>query len=280
LTPEAELAAPSGAPQTKRATVVIVSFNRAAQLKQLLAGLGESHQIIVVDNGSTDGALDLEALYPAARFIRLPRNFGLTKALNLGVRAADAELVLLLHDDVRIAGDAVGLLADAMESRPDAGAVCPLLTTATGEPAPQVRSLPTPALPDPSLKPATADTAECISIAAMMVRGSFLRAMRYFDESYGAYGSELDLCWQLQHAQKKILILRDVRATHDASPSPVKPEKLAGDRVAGTATFLGKRHGMVAGVLYRLKKGLAGLFTFRFSVAAGAFSGTKIDGTS
>jgi GT2 family glycosyltransferase len=280
LTPEAELAALSGAPQTKRATVVIVSLNRAAQLKQLLAGLGENYQIIVVDNGSTDGALDLEPMFPAVRFIRLPRNFGLTKALNLGVRAADSELVLLLHDDVRISGSAVGLLADAMESRPDAGAACPLLTTASGEPAPQVRSLPTPATPDPPFKTATGDTAECVSTAAMMVRASFLRAMRYFDESYGAYGSALDVCWQLRHAQKKILILRDVPAIHDASPSPVKPEKLAGDRVAGTATFLGKRHGAVAGLLYRLKKGLAALFTFRFSVVAGAFSGTKIDGTS
>jgi GT2 family glycosyltransferase len=280
LTPEAELAALSGAPQTKRATVVIVSLNRAAQLKQLLAGLGENYQIIVVDNGSTDGALDLEPMFPAVRFIRLPRNFGLTKALNLGVRAADSELVLLLHDDVRISGSAVGLLADAMESRPDAGAACPLLTTASGEPAPQVRSLPTPATPDPPFKIATGDTAECVSTAAMMVRASFLRAMRYFDESYGAYGSALDVCWQLRHAQKKILILRDVPAIHDASPSPVKPEKLAGDRVAGTATFLGKRHGMVAGMLYRLKTGVAALFTFRFSVVAGAFSGTKIDGTS
>jgi GT2 family glycosyltransferase len=204
----------------------------------------------------------------------------LTKALNLGVRAADAELVLLLHDDVRISGSAVGLLADAMESRPDAGAACPLLTTASGEPAPQVRSLPTPATPDPPFKTATGDTAECVSTAAMMVRASFLRAMRYFDESYGAYGSALDVCWQLRHAQKKILILRDVPAIHDASPSPVKPEKLAGDRVAGTATFLGKRHGMVAAMLYRLKTGVAALFTFRFSVVAGAFSGTKIDGTS
>jgi GT2 family glycosyltransferase len=280
LTPEAELATPSGAPQAKRATVVIVSLNRAAQLKQLLAGLGESYQIIVVDNGSTDGALDLEPLFPAARFIRLPRNFGLTKALNLGVRAADAELVLLLHDDVRIGGNAVGLLADVMESRPDAGAACPLLTSSAGDPAPQVRSLATPGTPDPPLKPATGDTAECASMAAIMVRGSFLRAMRYFDEHYGAYGSDLDLCWQLRHAQKKILILRNVSAIHDASPSPVKPEKLAGDRVAGTATFLGKRHGAAAGLLYRLKTGLTALFTFRFSVVAGAFSGAKIDGNS
>ena len=61
-------------------------------------------------------------------------------------------------------------------------------------------------------------------MAAMMVRGSFLKAMRYFDESYGAYGSELDLCWQLRHAQKKIVIVREARAVHYALPSPVKAE--------------------------------------------------------
>ena len=80
MTPEVE----NIAPPAKRVSVVIVSLNRARQLRQLLEGLGEAHQIVVVDNGSTDGAVDLEPLFPAARFVRLPRNFGLTKALNLG----------------------------------------------------------------------------------------------------------------------------------------------------------------------------------------------------
>ena len=96
---------------------MIVSLNRRKQVHRSLEALGSAHQIIVVDNGSNDGTLDLEPLFPNARFVRLPRNFGHTKALNLGVRAAEAELVLLLHDDVCITADDVSRLADILESR-------------------------------------------------------------------------------------------------------------------------------------------------------------------
>ena len=46
-------------------------------------------QIIVVDNGSRDGSASLDSEFPAAQFLRLPQNFGLTKALNIGIRASD-----------------------------------------------------------------------------------------------------------------------------------------------------------------------------------------------
>ena len=260
-------------------SVVIVSLNRERQVRRSLEALGTAHQIIVVDNGSTDGTLDLEPLFPETRFIRLPRNFGHTKALNLGIRAADAELVLLLHDDVCIGGDDVIRLADLLEARSEVGAVCPLLISASGSPAPQVRALPTPGAPDPVLTPAAGETAECVAGAAIMVRAAFLRAMRYLDESYGSYGSDLDLCWQLRNAQKKIVIPREVKAVHDQSPSPVSNSLLEGDRACGTATFLGKRHGMMAGALYRVKTSIVALFTLRFSVVSGLLGGTKVDGT-
>ena len=56
------------------------------------------------------------------------------------------------------------------------------------------------------------------------------------------------------------------------------PGALAGDRAAGTAAFLGKHHGFVSALIYRLKTALMALVTFRFSVLAGAVSGQKIDG--
>jgi hypothetical protein len=49
---------------------------------------------------------------------------------------------------------------------------------------------------------------------------------------------------------------------------------LEGDRVAGTAAFLGKHHGFAAGLLYRLKQSLKALITLRFK----ALAARKIDG--
>lgn len=239
---------------------------------------------MVVDNGSTDGSQQLDVEFPHVRFSKLPKNFGLTKALNIGTRASDGEFILLLHDDVTIGGGAVTQLADYLAAHSEAGAVCPLLLNPDGSEAPQVCSLPAPAGPDfvarsvPSGVPEVA--VECVNGAAIMMRTSFLRNLRHIDERFGTFGSAAELSMQVRRANRKLVILRDVTAVHGREESPVSPSLLAGDRIAGTAAFLGKHYGAAAATMYRLKKGLASLVTFRFRSVMGAFGGVKIDGTN
>jgi len=282
LTPQGE----ASERQTPRVSVVIVSFNRVESLRESLKALGADHQIVVVDNGSWDGAETINEEFPHIRFSRLPKNFGLTKALNIGLRAAEGEYILCLHDDVRITGEAAARLADLLESRTDLGGVCPFLTDASGNPVPQVRALPTPSVPDPALRlpgggkdNSEEISVECVSGAALMFRSFFLRALRHIDERYGTYGSSIELCAQIRRAAKKVVILHSVIAIHENSPSKVPPGVLAGDRAAGTAAFLGKHHGFTSALIYRVKTALGALVTFRFSVLGSALSGQKIDGT-
>lgn len=280
---------------------MIVSFNRAEQLRDALAALtmlgseaarpggelsrpggeagkpdspepGGALQVLVVDNGSRDGSASLDDEFPGVRFSRLPRNFGLTRALNIGIRAADGDYVLLMHDDVRIDSAAVIALAEFLENRQDVGAVCPYLG------GPQVRPLPAPSNPDPPLQPAAGGdeiTAECVSGAAIMVRAAFLRSMGHIDERYGNYGSDIEICSRVRSAGRKVVVLSRVAVLHDATPSPMPARVLEGDRAAGTAAFIGKHYGFGAGLRYRLKTSLTALLTLRFTVLAGA----KIDGS-
>jgi hypothetical protein len=118
----------------------------------------------------------------------------------------------------------------------------------------------------------------CVSGAAIMFRTFFLRALRHIDERYGTYGSIAELCMQVRRANRKLVVLRDVTAVHEQLPSPMSKSTLEGDRTAGTAVFLGKHHGLLAGIGYRLKAAIIGLFTFRFKMLSGALTGTKIDG--
>jgi GT2 family glycosyltransferase len=282
LTPEAELTTSPTEPQAKRVSVVIVSFNRAESLRESLSALGDAHQVLVVDNGSTDGTAALEEEFPSARFIRLPKNFGLTKALNIGVRAAEGTYTLFLHDDARISGDDVSKLADFLEVRQEAGAACPLLTNATGERIAQIRPLPTPSAPDPELLPASGTgeiTTQCATGAAIMFRSFLLRALSQIDEHYGNYGGDLEMCAQVRRSNRKVVVLEHVPAVHKQLASPMKKGALAGDHAVGTAVFLSKHYGFLTGMLYRLRTGLGGLFTFRFGVVAGVLGGVKIDGT-
>lgn len=277
MTPESDVIEP------KRISVVIVLLDRKDTLRRSLAELGDEHQVLVVDNGSVDGSHALDEEFPNVRFIRLPKNFGLTKALNIGIRAAEGTYVLLLHDDTIISGEAVTKLADYLEQRSEAGAVSPLLLTVAGDPAPQVRDLPSPSNPNPVFYPGSGGAeivAPCVSGAAILFRTFFLRALRQIDERYGTYGGIIDLCMQVKRANRKIVVLRDVTAVHEQLESPVSRSTLEGDRASGTAVFLGRHYGFFTGILFRLKSALIGLFTFRFKVIAGALAGAKIDGAS
>ena len=248
--------------EANKISVVIVSFNRVAQLRQLLAALDSELQVLVVDNGSRDGSTNLAADYPNVRFSNLPRNFGLTRALNIGIRAAEGDYILLLHDDVKIGVAAVVALAEFLENRPDAGAVCPRLNT------PQIRALPTPSNPDPAFEatpPGDEVVAQCVTDAAIMVRAPFLRSMGHIDERYGNYGGAIEICAKIQSSGRKLVVLGSVTAEHSQTPSPMPAGKLKGDRAAGTAAFLGKHHGFGAGLVSNLK-------SFSFGAA-------KIDGS-
>lgn len=256
-------------------SVVIVSFSRVESLRHSLTALRSAPQlqVVVVDNGSRDGSASLDDEFPDVRFSRLPRNFGLTRALNIGIRAADGEYILLLHDDVVIDGAAAIELAGFLGNRPDVGAVCPLLNS------PQVRSLPVPSNADPALESAAGGgeiIAECVSGAAIMVRATFLRSMGHIDERYGNYGSDIEICAQIRSSNRKIVVLSGVTAHHNVAPSPMWTSALDADHASGTAAFIGKHHGFAAGLLYRLKTSLKALIAFRFSV----LGGSKIDGSA
>jgi GT2 family glycosyltransferase len=254
-----------------------VTHNRAATLEKSFAILGNEHQVVVVDSGSTDSTPALEAGFPDYRFVRLARNFGLTRALNIGIRASDGKYVLILHDDARIAGADITKLADYLESHPEAGAVAPLLTDGGGNPTRQIGALPTPAAPEAVLSPAQptgVTEAQFASSAAIMFRMFFLKAMRHIDERYGTWGAEAELCQQVRRAGKKLIVLSDVKAVHECLPTPLPKNQIEGDRAAGISAYLGKHHGFLAGTIYRLKTALIGLITFHFSVVSAA----KIDG--
>jgi N-acetylglucosaminyl-diphospho-decaprenol L-rhamnosyltransferase len=85
-------------------SVVIVAFNSRAAVERtlppLLEQLSPADELVVVDNGSSDGSADAVArLAPGALLIRNPDNAGFAAACNTGVEAAAGDLVVLLNPD-------------------------------------------------------------------------------------------------------------------------------------------------------------------------------------
>jgi GT2 family glycosyltransferase len=85
------------------ATVVVVNFNAGQRLLALLAALDKqtvAHDVIVIDNASSDGsARAAHDNYPLHNYLPLRRNTGFAHAANLGVRRAETPLVVLLNPD-------------------------------------------------------------------------------------------------------------------------------------------------------------------------------------
>jgi GT2 family glycosyltransferase len=269
--------------QPPRVSVVVVSRNRAALLRRCLESLEKSEaretlQIVVVDNGSSDGCALLDTDFPQAQFIRLPKNFGLTKAMNLGWRAADAEYVFFLHDDTEVEPGAAIRLAETLDANPNAAAACPLLVNDEGRPAPQLGALPPDGqwhAAEPSLT--QPEPVEYPRGAALMMRVYVIRAVRQIDERYGQFGGDADLAAQILRASKKILLDPGARVRHHGSAAYSALERA--DFLLGRAVFMGKYLGFAAGLRARLAAMAGPLLSFRFGELRYTVAGQKIDGT-
>jgi hypothetical protein len=118
--------------------IIIVSFNTCEELEQCLATLRAhpprvAHDVVVVDNASTDGtAAAVRERWPGVRLIEAGRNLGFAGANNIGIRAVESELVLLLNSDTLVPAGAIDTLVTELRRRPDLAAMGPRIVDARG----------------------------------------------------------------------------------------------------------------------------------------------------
>lgn len=95
-------------PLSGLASIVILNWNGRDLLAQGLPSIveavrrdGRPHEILVVDNGSSDGSREyIHASFPQVRLLELPENLGFARGNNAGVRAARHDIVVLLNNDM------------------------------------------------------------------------------------------------------------------------------------------------------------------------------------
>lgn len=116
-------------------TVVVPSWNSRELLPACLDSLaaqGAELEILVVDNGSSDGSVEL-LRERGIRHLALPRNVGFAPAVNLGVGETEAPLVLVLNADTVLEPGSVAALAAALGADSRLGGVQPRLLQLEGE---------------------------------------------------------------------------------------------------------------------------------------------------
>lgn len=218
--------------------IVIVNYNNADDLSACLQSLESARparlgRIIVVDNASSDGSVArVRAGWPAVEVIGLASNAGFGAANNVGLRAADAPLVLLLNSDTTVPAGALDRLAERLEAT-GAAAAGPLLVDAAGRPEVSF---------GPMLSP-VAEVAQGIRVrlaarddrwaqryvarlvagerfvdwataGCLLVRRHAVVEAGLFDERYFLYEEDVDLCAALRARGGRILFTPHARVVH------------------------------------------------------------------
>lgn len=104
-----------------KASIIIPNWNGRELLNDCLKSLKKQDaKIILVDNGSTDDSINFVSVnFPAAKIVKLSKNFGFAKAINEGVKESKSEYVIFLNNDTEVDKDFVESLIACADSHPE-----------------------------------------------------------------------------------------------------------------------------------------------------------------
>lgn len=118
-----------------RVMIIVLNWNGLADTLECLESLAHldypAYEVVVVDNGSTDGSVEaIRVRFPRVTLIETGENLGFAGGNNVGLRYAlklGADYALLLNNDTVVAPDFLRLLVQTAEADPAAGIAGPTI---------------------------------------------------------------------------------------------------------------------------------------------------------
>jgi N-acetylglucosaminyl-diphospho-decaprenol L-rhamnosyltransferase len=245
-------------------SAVVVTYNAAPWIERSLESLrGTGAEVIVVDNGSTDGTLEVvRDRFPEARLVE-QENRGFGAGNNTGMRAASGRYFLLLNPDAWLTEGALQALVAFADEHPEAAVVGPRLLNPDGSLQRSVRGYPSPwrigteyfflrklaprsralnAFFGAGFDHQSVREAEYLGGACLLVRREAVDSIGGFDEDFFLMSEEVDWCYRFRRAGWKVLFFPEAEVVHviGASLNPALFEEL----VRGHLRFLRKHRGL------------------------------------
>lgn len=250
-----------------RLAIIIVNYNGRGHLEGCLASLAAhppavSHDIVVVDNASTDGSADIAREQTGVRVIDLPSNVGFSAGNNAGIRASGGELILLLNSDTLVGDGAIDALVARLDATPSAAIAGPRLVDAAGDPELSFGSMISPwvevrqkalvSLHARGFAPvsrwvaratSTERFVDWISGACLLVRRNAAEAAGLLDERFFLYTEDVDFCASVRAAGWKVLFTPASTIVHLRGRSrATAPRAVSGAYRRSQLAFYEKHH--------------------------------------
>lgn len=236
--PQVETTSRSAVPEV---SVIIPVFNNLDYTRQCLTSLFTvkepvDYEIIVVDNGSTDGTAEYLSQLPSmVRVVSPGENLGFAKGSNAGALEARGRFLCFLNNDTMVLPGWLSSMVDCAKQNPEIGIVGNLqIFPETGKvqqagivcgPHKLVRSIYNNELP--ATHPAVQKPREFQFIAGscMLIEKEFFFRLGGFDESYRNSCEDVDLCMKARDAGRKVFYCPQSRIYHYESKTVTGHDK-------------------------------------------------------
>jgi GT2 family glycosyltransferase len=218
-------------------SIVVVSYNACEHLERCLEAVTDGPwEVIVVDNASTDGSVELvRQRFPSVRLIELAENVGFGAGNNAGIRTASGRYFLLLNSDAWPVDDAIERLVTFADDHRDAAVVGPRLLNPDGSLQRSVRGFPTlwrlateyfflrklaprtqalNAFYGGRFDHRSVREADWLYGACLLVRSEAAAEVGLFDEDFFLFSEETDWCYRFGAAGWKVLFFPGAEVVH------------------------------------------------------------------
>lgn len=253
-------------------SIVFTNWNTRDYMRDCLQSVksqtaGITYEIIVVDDGSSDGSDEmLRKEFPEVIQVMNGRNLGVAKAYNRGVAVARGRYIQMLNTDMILVTNAIKILYDYLQEHPTVGAcggwllnrdmtsqvsfgAFPSLSQAVVDALflndlfPKAGFPNRGAYPDESLVEPFG--AEYVSGASLLIRKDIIDQIGFFDERYTSYCEETDFCYRVQRQLGyKLHVVPSARIIHFGGASFGKVRKYQIQlQYSSYDKFLTKYHG-------------------------------------
>ncbi len=199
---------------------VVITYNRVQHVMRCLDELARQalpfHELIVVDNGSTDGTAEaVKAAFPQARVHELPDNLGVGGARDVGIRSATGDICILIDDDARFASrEAAMETVNIFRAHPDVAVIAYCIRNS------QSGDLELRAIPKRDKRPDRLQDGICAYFtgAGFAIRRDVYDEVGPFWQRLFYIGEELDLSYRIISSGYSIRFVRGIEVLHDATP--------------------------------------------------------------